>query len=325
MHLDDQFGGQKQAGVGLLEDMQYNSVMVRVAKWYNNFAVSPVDSLRKIVLAEPRGGSFSLPWTRRFPDPHFGFSTHIVVVWAIAYSFLEVLTAFCDDVRTTEIADGLGRNKGQTQSVNASVSDLIATVPPPSLMSNLQMKNVAVKWKERAMEYENQCQGKTNKCELAWVAGHDPRTGSLKSLERYLSRYISENKGWTLMQENSQGFAYCLGLVATGANSSMSFALGNIRSKVKRVTVLSMKSYGEKWAESRALFSVYVQTPGDSEYIAVRSFEVEGFHEMQTSVLYTTEIDLGNKIATVGSDLKVQVDLIGGSTFKIGGMMICNS
>eukprot|EP00551_Chaetoceros_affinis_P012545 CAMPEP_0203681354 /NCGR_PEP_ID=MMETSP0090-20130426/42476_1 /ASSEMBLY_ACC=CAM_ASM_001088 /TAXON_ID=426623 /ORGANISM="Chaetoceros affinis, Strain CCMP159" /LENGTH=59 /DNA_ID=CAMNT_0050549805 /DNA_START=18 /DNA_END=195 /DNA_ORIENTATION=+ len=50
--------------------------------------------------------------------------------------------------------------------------------------------------------------------------------------------------------------------------------------------------------------------------------EIEGFHAKNTSESFSFKMDLGGNKAAEGDELDVGVDMVGGTTFKIMGMMI---
>jgi hypothetical protein len=65
--------------------------------------------------------------------------------------------------------------------------------------------------------------------------------------------------------------------------------------------------------------------------------DIEGYHDKKTSETYNIKMRLdgvgidgddsvkgGERGAVVGSDLRIEFELVGGSTFKISGMAICD-
>jgi hypothetical protein len=87
-----------------------------------------------------------------------------------------------------------------------------------------------------------------------------------------------------------------------------------------------MRSYGEKWDGSLLDVEVW------SENTLVSKNHIEGFHNKTTSETYNIKMNLfdndkrqgdGNGVV-IGSDLKIVFTLVGGSTFKISGMAICD-
>ena len=88
---------------------------------------------------------------------------------------------------------------------------------------------------------------------------------------------------------------------------------------VRVVTWMIMRSYGEKWDGS--MLNVEVWSNGT---LLARQ-DIEGYHDKKTSETYNIKMRLdGEGGAVVGSDLKINFALIGGKTFKISGMAICD-
>ena len=105
--------------------------------------------------------------------------------------------------------------------------------------------------------------------------------------------------------------------------ASIDFVLDDIKSDIKSININSLKSYGEKWEDSRANITVYVKEQNSQEFEEVKQFDIEGFHDSNTSVSYSFTEYLGEKFAKIGSTLKVNMSLVGGATFKVTGMMFC--
>jgi hypothetical protein len=94
----------------------------------------------------------------------------------------------------------------------------------------------------------------------------------------------------------------------------MATAFGEARS----MTMLYLKSWGDKWINSRA--EVTVWNNGDT--ILGRQ-ELRGYHTQQTSKFFRADVDFSSP-AAANSTVKVEVRLVSGSTFKIMGLAICS-
>ena len=82
-----------------------------------------------------------------------------------------------------------------------------------------------------------------------------------------------------------------------------------------------MRSYGDKWKESNARFTI---TTNSAMQLATR--EIAGVHaddDYKYSLTLSETIVLSQPVA-VGDDLTIAVDLVGGSHFKLMGLMLCN-
>jgi hypothetical protein len=103
----------------------------------------------------------------------------------------------------------------------------------------------------------------------------------------------------------------------------MQYDIKKLTQPAKVLTIQSIKSYGEKWEGSKARVVVDVVLPGGTETQRVLDETIEGSHTSSTSVNYSTEYSLGD-IAVVGSHARIQITLVGGTTFKLTGMMLCS-
>ena len=137
----------------------------------------------------------------------------------------------------------------------------------------------------------------------------------------------SKIDGWTAENDESHGWARKLGLVATKANAKLEHQLKNITQLAKTLTIHSIKSYGEKWEGSRAQILVTVKpppgAPEQAYFQTVLDGYIDGVHKSTSSIAYTTKFDL-EPAAEEGSDVVLNIKLLGESTFKITGMMLCS-
>jgi 16S rRNA C1402 (ribose-2'-O) methylase RsmI len=69
------------------------------------------------------------------------------------------------------------------------------------------------------------------------------------------------------------------GLIATEANACITLQLTNIHKAVRMINIQRIKSYGEKWRESKAQFTVLVENQKKTPYTA--QFDVDGYHNAQ--------------------------------------------
>jgi hypothetical protein len=103
----------------------------------------------------------------------------------------------------------------------------------------------------------------------------------------------------------------------------MQYDFKNLAQPAKVLTIQFIKSYGDKWEGSQAQVVVDVELPGGAETQRVLDETMEGSHNSTTSIAYSAEYSLGD-IAAVGSHARIQITLVGGTTFKVTGMMLCS-
>ena len=153
-------------------------------------------------------------------------------------------------------------------------------------------------------------------CIYSWVAKLERKLDNPARLTDRIAKYLTSNEGWSAMDDNNK-----LGWVPTsGLGSKFTMEFKTIVQPVRVVTWMIMRSYGEKWDGS--MLSVEVWSNGT----LLAKQDIEGYHDKKTSETYNIKMRLDGegRGAGVGSDLQINFTLIGGTTFKISGMAICD-
>eukprot|EP00581_Thalassiosira_minuscula_P005979 CAMPEP_0183735836 /NCGR_PEP_ID=MMETSP0737-20130205/47727_1 /TAXON_ID=385413 /ORGANISM="Thalassiosira miniscula, Strain CCMP1093" /LENGTH=767 /DNA_ID=CAMNT_0025969687 /DNA_START=103 /DNA_END=2406 /DNA_ORIENTATION=+ len=220
---------------------------------------------------------------------------------------------------------------------------------PPSLTEDLSLEHVTQLWNKDAESNSHlwrtlkECieQGHVYKddnmsesellpkpCIYSWVSNLERRLDNPKRLTDKLKPYITYNQGWSAADDNNK-----LGWVpSSGVGSKFTMEWKKLTQPVRAVTWMIMRSYGEKWEGS----TVKVEVWSDGTTL-LASESIVGFHDKKTSETYNIKMRLGSvsgddsdkqqkreEGAVVGSDLKITFELVGGTTFKISGMAICD-
>jgi hypothetical protein len=153
-------------------------------------------------------------------------------------------------------------------------------------------------------------------CIYSWVAKLERKLDNPARLTDRIAKYLTSNEGWSAMDDNNK-----LGWVPTsGLGSKFTMEFKKIVQPVRAVTWMIMRSYGEKWDGSMLSVEVW------SNEILLAKQDIEGYHDKKTSETYNIKMRLDGegRGAGVGSDLQINFTLIGGTTFKISGMAICD-
>ena len=96
---------------------------------------------------------------------------------------------------------------------------------------------------------------------------------------------------------------------------------------------MALQSYGPRWEGSRVAVRAEASSSSTSSpfssshgyrHLLPEAVVLSGEHGRSTSELYNHEIVLGGGGAPAGEDLRVEVELVGGTTFKIMGMALCS-
>jgi len=204
----------------------------------------------------------------------------VAIAWSFLYAMVDVVSGYCDNQAFVNKM----KREGREGVFPKSVLDLMNNVPPPELKPSLLLQKVSAEWRDNAIRMrasQSECRGKvnTNKspCAFAFLAGPDATVQNPKQLGDYLKPFLVANKGWEpVMEFGAGGAVEKPGLVATGANASMTLHLTNIDTVVRMINLQRIKSYGDKWAGSKARFKVRVENPGKAAYNT--QFDVGGNH-----------------------------------------------
>jgi lysophospholipase L1-like esterase len=156
-------------------------------------------------------------------------------------------------------------------------------------------------------------------CLFSWVVNMERFLNKPNVLTNKLKPYLTSNSGWSAEDDNNK-----LGWVpSSGLGSKFTLEFKKVAQPVLMMTWMIMRSYGEKWEGSK----LKVEAWSGEKLLA--SDEIVGFHDKKTSETYNIKMKLIDKDSEspgipAGSDLKVTFELVGGTTFKISGMAICD-
>ena len=135
-----------------------------------------------------------------------------------------------------------------------------------------------------------------------------------QSILNIMEPHVTLNDGWEDLDEEKKG------LVATTSDAKLKMKF-NLTEPVEKMNFIVMQSYGEKWANSKVEVKALVLREGVQ--VTEKTMYMEGFHAKNTSESFNYKMDLGENKALGGDELIVDVNLVGGTTFKVMGMMFC--
>jgi len=334
LYVDDYLGPQQPS---ILGEMSYNTAITQLSKWYDTMAVSYADVVRDIVYKDTGGRLFFTEW-----DVHYGHWAHQTIAWTVGFAAIELTSRFCDDeyqkrfdrksqnendVGGVDIAN-LVTPKGQEQH---QTSQLVHPfVLPPPLTRDLLLKNATAEF-EAAKEQYRLNDAKCNTSDEQLSIDHSPCAITVMSspgldtggsLNKMMSKYTTNNKNWAIENDiKNGGWKNKIGWVANNPNATFTLAFTDLSKDIKAMTIFYLKSYGEKWKNSRARFTISTTTNDNRENILSKE-DVWGVHNITASTTESIKFLLSDTVAS-GGTMKVKVDLISGNTFKILGMMIC--
>mmetsp|Transcript_13351 Transcript_13351/g.24194 ORF Transcript_13351/g.24194 Transcript_13351/m.24194 type:complete len:671 (-) Transcript_13351:55-2067(-) len=340
IHMDDYLGNEQRDVLGTTELSQGIHVL---ASYYGFLFVSYADVLRDIVYGDTKEAWFSPKgWyhekTGEYErEIHPGMAMHITSTWLMAYNFLNLATSYCSIAWSQQQQGGqplVGASDKIEYSPIHGLPPLVGKFPqnegkpkplplglPPELNKDLLLEDISDKWRSNnAIDY---C-GPTSsgsQCVFSLFCGQfTKQTDNETFVQEVWSKHVRENQGWVLVRDYGK-----LGFVPTkGLDSKFTMEFPALKQPIHVVTFMNMKSYGEKWSNSRVKAHASIRKAGTEKWIELTSSEMEGFHGKNTSEIYTHEMQLSDNGVEAGHDLRIGLDLIGGSTFKLIGLAVCS-
>jgi len=358
LYFDDYVGNEQNE---IMETTKLSQTIHLLSHYYGTMSVSYANAIRDLVFRGTDESFFSphgwyegpeKKWTRQV---HPGMSAHFVFAIVVAFNFLSVTTSFCslyssqldvDWVQPKNVGSG-----GDTVEWDYGYRDTNGLprlrngpVPrgprpkidalPPLLHADLTLETITQRWRDAASKQQRtdevnlDCAVK-RPCAFSFVSGLERNLNQPKVLLSRLKPYLTNNEGWDAVDDNGKN-----GFVPTkGMGSKFTLELKTLSEPVNVLTFMVMKSYGAKWEGSRIRITAIRREASSGGYEKlVEAMEISGEHNKKTSETYAHEMVLagakseeGSKMADEGGsgDLKVDVELIGGSTFKIMGMAFC--
>eukprot|EP00979_Chaetoceros_neogracilis_P001788 scaffold323_cov251-Chaetoceros_neogracile.AAC.3 len=313
--VDDYLGNAKGANDNVLKELNYAMVLEQVAKWYDTVAISYAEVVRNIVYKDITNKTF-----HKHGNVHFEHLAHQTVAWSVVFAFLEMFENHCDD-KQRELFIAETRDKRQEHNRSA-----VPILPPP-LTNDLTLTKIASVWKasESGLYQDSfgvDCIGMNSTdqdpCIVAWIVQRG-LFGS-NELNNFMRQHIiSKSGGWGIESNADDGWSNKVGFAATTPDASFTLEFKDIAKDLNVVTIFFMRSYGEKWKDSKARFTV---TSSNHKNSTLAQHDIDGVHEMEYSLTLIERIKLTNSVEK-GDTIKLKVDMISGNAFKIMGMTLC--
>ncbi|GKY90875.1 hypothetical protein MPSEU_000060300 [Mayamaea pseudoterrestris] len=325
--FDDVFGNHN--GEIIMGDDVRSDAVRFVTDMYNLMHISSVAPVKHFVQANEKETLFSPSWyakrgNGRTTNGHYGMPGHQYAAYTIAYSMLQSLVGYCVE----EEFYGGGTN---------AVAMGKHTIHPPTIDGNSKLSTIATEWKDdaaatlrREQEYCETTDAKAQPCAFAFVSNPAGTVRDAKELNRYIDGFIknkrADNTGWIGRNEMSNGWQNKVGFAATTPGSSVLLTISDIQNPIQKLVVQYLKSYGDKWAGSKAEFDlrVYESANTGAEPLFRKSFVLAGEWEDQYSISFQEIVNFRDNAATKGQTVTLRITLTGGTEFKIMGLMLCS-
>ena len=263
---------------------------------------------------------------------------HIVAAWVTAFNFLNMVTTFCS-LESWNIKNG-SSNLEYVEGLNQMPAILSGKYLPdgkpkesprglkPLLTKDLSLEHVTELWKSASPQIivpkdDDECDANATKCPFSWLSGISSTLNNPTKVEEYFRQHTMFSGEWTFQDDHGK-----LGIVPRATGSTMTIELPQTIQLIRKVTVFYMKSYGEKWTDSKVRVQCFQKRQSannnDSEWEVLQQTSIAGSHEKYTSETYQQLLDLSSPPIEPGAALRIEATLLDGSTFKILGVAICS-
>jgi len=249
-------------------------------------------------------------------------------------------------------------NKIMTKTAQSSIESILkrpSLKHLPKLLPagvGVTTSDIVDRWNKREVEAKNRCSSimaNSNDtaaeayaadsaslliCSHAWMVGKGTGINTYQELSRFIKPVLHSTDGWAAAGRPVQQPR--TGWYAQAANATFEMRVPVIV-PTHFLTIVSMKSYGPTWIGSKLEATVTIQRSGmgigsnnnnNNNGTATppsntTTYEIDGFHEIKTSVHFVHKFRLPGNGAAVGDVVIVRARLLGGSTFKINGIALC--
>ena len=344
LHMDDYLGNEQRE---ILTTTELSQAVQTLSAYYGFAAMSYANVIRDIVYGDTKEGWVSPKgWYEggeMVREIHPGMGMHIVSSWVAAYNMLNLALTYC----TIEGFEEQTRPVDETQQVPyESIQGLpkllgrpkISAKPhgrprglPPPLTASLSLENVTALWKKAKPLQRIQNASLSScpssgeaRCPFSWISGLTKAGLNTTYATELFVTTAKSNSGWIINSDGGKIGVSPDGPVAENTPKKLQLEVRNLHHEITTLTMFYMKSYGTKWAYSRIRLAVLKRDSNQPEgayQIVGSAAELVGFHGKNTSETYTHRMTLEG--ISAGNDLQMEVELIGGTTFKIMGLATC--
>jgi len=343
--LDDYLGNEQR---NILATSQLSQAIHVLSNYYGFASISYANAVRDLVYGDTREWLFSPAWYwngKFMREIHPGQGMHTATAFIVMYNLINLATTYCS-MEPWKVAEGertmlynhteipglpeLSTEANQ-QVLHGKPRPKPEALPPP-LDNNLSLKKVTDLWRSKNPKSssglrDGSCAAKDNtRCPFAWILGV-PINGKegIEVVKEYFAHHVVDYGGWDLMDDNNKGkYGWVPAEGRIGSEIKLEFHA--FLQPIRSVTLFTMKSYGDKWANSTIrvqLSTLPINSDGNKEWSVLSSADLYGFHDKKTSEMYTESMEL-TRVAAAKDHLRLSITLINGTTFKIMGLAICS-
>lgn len=306
--------------ITIRHNLMHSRAIAEVASWYNVWAVSwsraflhvSYSTMDLSNLTEQNNIYWPL-WGGNLKTAHPNIYFHTGMAWLLFYQFVEMSVQACVDKD----------NNDDTVTTPSTFAELDSQFIPP-IDNHAHFQEIPAAWLNASTQHAAKQRSKnsnktasTTACSYLWIANRATSIQTKQDVKRAVESVLLSNRGW--MEEGNAVRKPRPGWVAMKPKAVFEVRVNATSSNIDVMRLLYMKSYGEKWRDSQVGITVRVRR-GNATLIK-RKMDLVGYHASNTSVNY--EATMKGLGAQVGDYIVAKFAVIGGSTFRINGMLFC--
>ena len=339
--LDDYIGGSG------IEDVQenpytissYHRLVAQLSGWYQVGAVSYANVVRHLVttVQPPVNEYGDNPFTHDKMTVHPGAVVHATMPVVLTYYLLSNLWRSCmeEPFMTDSNNSNRSTNTGD-RAENTEFREEFEIKAIPELvdrrgLNNTRKDGLLAIWRANQNDLDEKCRAMASidanlfPCTYSWVTMKNPLgIKTTKQLDAEMAKIlVDEVDGW--QTEGYRNKRPRPGWIATKAKAYFHIEVTATTVPIKYMTMMSMRSYGEKWANATVKVTLEVVRKGENSSSAINATPhfVSGYHSELTSILVPHTFEVPNGGAKIGDKVRTNFVLVGGTTFRIQGLLYC--
>lgn len=347
LYVNEYLGNQQESIIG---ESQLEEAVQFLADYEPTMGyLSVPQSIKHWIWADTSEEFFSPSWIDKKGQSkinvHFGMAGHVVTTISMAYYFLHLVSEFCAETRhkfspshhqqqqqqQQQLQYGLIHHPEEFVTIDIPSKEWVLQHKPPYIRPNYTETSVASRIPDKPSQAEMESclkdmdatlMSKSPPCSFAFLAAPMGTHQSKGPLTDFLKPFTLHQDGWEVQDDYRQGgFQNKLGLVALKPKGKMILRVEAMANQpIRYITVQYLRSYGDPWQGGVVEFRSRVLDK--EKIIHEESFRLEGFHDQQVSISYSTRQKLEKEVP-VGGTLEFEMELIEGQRFKVGAIMFC--
>jgi len=294
--------------IPIRQNLMHSRAVTEVAAWYDVWGVSWTKAFlhmsysnEQLANVTHNGDIFWPLWGGKVKTSHPNIMFHTGMAWFLFYQFVDMsIQGCCSQLPMV--------HPGQTYpELNPRF------IPPIDETTTFQTLPGA--WRNATQQ---KCGRQASLCSYLWIVNRATNIQTREDVRMAIDSVLLTNKGW-----EEDGYPVRKprpGWVANQRKAVFEIQVNATESAIRKITIIYMKSYGPRWENARLRITVRVRR--GEVWVWKTKHELEGFHSSNTSVNYEAMLAVAGE---VGDQVLAKFEVFSGTTFRINGMLFCDT